>query len=100
MFIAKWITRSVPGRKALARAAVVAAAIGTTLFAFTSASRADGSYFDWCSKANTSCQTGVVAGDPWNFDKCVQDTTHLTTVCVVYDGDPPRGVRARGSRSG
>jgi hypothetical protein len=49
--------------------------------------RADGSYFDWCAKANTSCQTGAVAGDPWNFDKCVQDNTHLTTVCVVYDGD-------------
>jgi hypothetical protein len=75
------------GRKTGARAAVCAVAVGTAVFGLPSASWADDDYFDWCSRSNVSCQTGTEVSSPSGEDKCVEELTHYTTVCINYQGD-------------
>ena len=84
------LARLVPaalGRKIRTRSAVIVFAAGAAVFAFPSASWADDTYFDWCSSSEVACQTGTEVSAPSGEDKCVQELTHYTTVCINYDGD-------------
>ncbi|MEU5722720.1 hypothetical protein ABZ783_12955 [Micromonospora sp. NPDC047738] len=77
---------STPGRRTVSRLAVGAVAVGTAVFGFPSASWADDNYYDHCSRSDISCQTGVEVGGP-DYDKCYQEFTHDTIVCIKLAGD-------------
>ncbi|MFG3691733.1 hypothetical protein [Micromonospora sp. NPDC047740] len=77
---------STPGRRTVSRLAVGAVAVGTAVFGFPSASWADDNYYDHCSRSDISCQTGVEVGGP-DYDKCYQESTHDTIVCIKFAGD-------------
>jgi hypothetical protein len=87
MSVKNWLNPSALGRKAGARSAVVAAAVFASVFAFPTASRADDSYFEWCSRGNVSCQTGTKVSGPSGQDTCYVEHGHNTQVCINYDGD-------------
>lgn len=70
------------------RAAVIAFAIGTAVFAVQSPSMADDDYFTWCSYTWVSCQTGAkVSQPPSDVYACAAELTSYTTVCIDYYGD-------------
>ncbi|MFJ6198198.1 hypothetical protein [Micromonospora sp. NPDC092111] len=87
MFEKNRLTPSTLGRRTASRTAVCAVAAGAAVFAFPSASWAYDNYFDWCSRGIVSCQTGAAVGTPGDVDKCVQELTHYTVVCIKYAGD-------------
>lgn len=80
-------TASTLGRRIGTRAAVVAFAIGTAVFALQSPSMADDSYFTWCSSSDISCQTGAKVSGPSGQDRCITDPNRNTRICINYNGD-------------
>jgi len=79
-------TTSVLGRLGT-RAAVVALAIGTSVFALQSPSMADDNFFTWCGSADISCQAGVQVSEPTGQDRCITANVGNTRVCINYTGD-------------
>ena len=80
---------SILGRKARARSAVLAVVVGAAVFAFPTASRADDTYLDECSRANIACQTGTRVDEPSarDRDRCEREPYHQTKVCIKIDGN-------------
>ncbi|NUQ87480.1 MAG: hypothetical protein HOQ43_03325 [Glycomyces artemisiae] len=69
------------------RAAILIAAVAVTMFALPSAAMAEDNYFNWCTRADTSCQTGVEVGLVEGECMTAPAAYHKTQVCIKYDGD-------------
>lgn len=80
-------TASAIRRRLGTRAALVALAVGTAVFAVQSPSMADDTYFTFCSTSAVSCQTGVEVSGPSGHDACVTATATNTRVCIDYAAD-------------